>query len=113
MSNALTADQITELLASSRSRGEYDQFLKGFMESGDAGTLVDREGGILAGKSEDQAKVGLENAKKRTNDAGELVHKGANLIKVIKKEGQVYIIDTSKVEGHVPDSEPVAADTQP
>lgn len=109
MANALTSDQITELLASSRSRGEYDQYLKEFMESGDPGRLVERDGGILAGKTEDQTKVGLENAKKRTNDAGELVHKGANLIKVIKKEGQVYVIDTSKVEGHVEDGEPVAA----
>ena len=104
----LSPNEIQELLSKARSRGEYDQYLKEFMESGDAGRLVDRESGILAGKSADQVKVGLENAKKRTDDNNKLIHgDGALAVKVIKKtEGEgddkeelVYVIDTSKVAG--------------
>jgi hypothetical protein len=112
---SLSADQIQDLLAGARSRGEYDQYLKEFLDSGDAGRLVDRESGILAGKGADQVKVGIENAKKRTNDAGTLLHPGAQHVKVIRKAPQgddgkpmkdppdnqvmVYVIDTSKVAG--------------
>jgi hypothetical protein len=112
---ALSGEQIQGLLAGARSRGEYDTYLKEFMESGDPGRLVDRETGILAGKKADQVKVGLENAKKRTNDAGQFVHPGAQGVKVIRKapeddngkpikdapdnEVMIYVIDTAKVEG--------------
>lgn len=106
----LSQDEIQGLLSKARTRGEYDVYLKEFLETGEAGIEVDRETGLMAGKSADQIKVGLENAKKRTNDAGEFVHGDrVKTVKVIKKTDEedkkndalmsVYLIDTARVEG--------------
>lgn len=126
---ALSADQIQDLLAGARSRGEYDTYLKEFLESGDAGRLVDRESGTLAGKRAEQVKVGIENAKKRTNDAGQFLHPGAQSIKVIRKapegpdgkpmkdppdnEVMIYIIDTSKVVAQEETAQQASPDAVP
>lgn len=97
--SALTPDMISELLSSQRTRGDYDKALSEFLKSGETAIEVNTDSGVLAGKSADQVKTGLENAKKRTNESGQLVHTGANNVRVIKKEEAVFLIDTSKVEG--------------
>lgn len=93
--SALSPDQIAALLAKGRTRGDYDRVLRDFVESGEAGIEVPLSEGALAGKTSKQAKTGLDNARKRTNDQGKLVVEGAQNVKVIENEGHVYLINVS------------------
>jgi hypothetical protein len=102
MSNmtVLDNDMIADLLQGQRTRGDYDTVVRDFLASGAPGIRVPLDSGALAGKTPDQAKTGLENARKRTDsNTGQLVHQGAQNVKVVKKEDIVYLIDTSKVAG--------------
>src|SRR5262245_36054863 len=84
MSTTLTPDQITALLAKGRTRGDYEQVLREFLDSSEAGIQVPLDSGALAGKTAKQAKTGFDNAKKRTNSDGTgLAIAGANHVKVI------------------------------
>ena len=94
MSNVLTPERIQELLADGRTRGAYGQVLKSFLDSGDAGIEVPLDTGDIAGKSSKQAKTGLDMARKRTDDNGNLVYPGANAVRVVEQDGHVFLINT-------------------
>jgi len=93
---ALTPDKIAELLSKGRARGAYDPVMESFLTSGEAGIQVEATG-ALAGKTGKQIKSGLEAAKKRTNDNGVLVHEGAQNVRVIEADDNVYLINTAAV----------------
>jgi hypothetical protein len=84
----LNADQIAELLASSRQRGVYDAELKSFWESDNPGVKVNLESGVFAGKKAQSVKTGFETARKRD---GAPEGAGDNL-RVILQEDAVYLI---------------------
>jgi hypothetical protein len=91
---------IADLLQGQRTRGDYDTVLRDFLASGAPGILIPLDSGPMTGKSADQVKTGLENARKRTDsNTGQLVHQGAQNVRVVKKDDLVYLIDTSKVQG--------------
>lgn len=95
MANVLDPTRIQELLAAGRTRGAYGSVLKTFLDSGEAGIEVPLDSGEIAGKSSKQAKTGLDNARKRTDDNGKLVYDGSQNVRVIEQEGHVYLINTS------------------
>lgn len=104
MANALDMSTIQALLSNQKSRGDYDAELAAFLTGGEAGIEVSLTDGRFTGRTAQKVKTGLDNARKRTNDAGGLVHAGAQNVKVVAvgKEGEeqhVYLIDTSKVGG--------------
>lgn len=94
MANVLDPAKIQELLAAGRTRGAYGTVLSTFLESGNPGEEVDLTSGPIAGKSSKQAKTGLDNARKRTDDKGALVYAGAQNVRVIEQDGHVYLINT-------------------
>jgi hypothetical protein len=122
MSNVLTAEQISQLLSQTKSRGEYDGVLRDFLNSGDMGIEVDLQGGPLQGKRAKQVKIGFDNARKKTNDTG-LVHPGGKSVRVVaitgkttgedgkqvdredNSEDHVYLINTSLAGGASPDTD--------
>ena len=115
---ALTAEAIASLLATSRGRGDYDSVLSDFLKSGDAGIEVDLSAGALAGKDAKNVVTGLNNAKTRMNkETGEPVHPGGHAVKVILRkvgdgdnaEEHVFLINTSLVGGTTEDAETEAA----
>jgi hypothetical protein len=103
--SSLSPEMITSLLQKGRTRGDYESVIRKFLESGEAGIEVDLSSGALAGKTADQAKIGLDNSRKRVDSAtGKPVIEGGHALKVVKvgKEGEeqhVYLIDTNKVQG--------------
>lgn len=84
----LDFDAIDELLAGTRSTGEYGDYLKDFLASGKVGIEVSFDDALMVGKDADKAKIGFENAKKATvkdTDPPQLKVSGANNVKVVKK----------------------------
>lgn len=96
---ALTPDQITELLADNRGRGDYATYLKEFIDSGVPGQEVETESGILAGKTVEKVKTGLENAKKARNAEGALKLPEASTVLIIRKGDSVFVINRGVTEG--------------
>lgn len=97
MANELTAEQIQQLLSGTKSRGEYDAVLKEFLNSGSMGIEVDIHSGPLAGKRAKQAKIGFDNARKKTNETG-LVHPGGTAVRVVAVTGKVQGEDGKPVD---------------
>lgn len=95
MATALDPATIQELLSKQKSRGDYDVELREFLAGGEAGIEVSLSDGRFAGKPSGTVKTGLDNARKRTNDAGGLVHEGAQNVKVIESDGHVYLINVA------------------
>ena len=97
--NVLDAATIQQLLSGQKSRGDYDAELRSFLESGSPGIEVSLTEGRFAGKKASQVKTGLDNARKRTNEGGGLVHKGAENVKVIAvgKDGEEQHLYTINV----------------
>lgn len=91
----IDAAKIAELLAKGRVRGGYDKVLSDFLANGEAGIEVDLTTGVIAGKTSKQAQMGLNLAKKRTDDNGKLIHEGAQNVRVIESDGNVYLINTA------------------
>jgi hypothetical protein len=115
--SALTIDAINELLAGSRSRGDYDSVLSEFLNSDDAGIEVDLTSGPLAGKDPKNVVTGFNNAKARMNkETGTPVHPGGHAVKVILRtvgegeaaESHVFLINTAKVGDGTPAAAPAA-----
>lgn len=86
---ALTAEQIQELLATSKQRGEYDRFLAEFRESNEPGVGVPLDSGVFNGKKAQSVKTGLDNARKRLDEADQ------GNIRVILHDDAVYLINTA------------------
>lgn len=95
----LSPDQIAELLKDNRGRGDYGQWLTEFVESGSAGEMVDTESGILAGKTADKVKTGLENAKKARDRDGNLKLPKAQNVLIVKKDDNVFVINRDVASG--------------
>lgn len=96
---ALTADQIAELLKDNRGRGDYGQWLTDFVASGSPGEQVDTESGLLAGKTADKVKTGLENAKKARDRDGNLKLPQAQNTLIVKKDDMVFVINRDAASG--------------
>ena len=92
---ALTAEAITALLSNQKSRGDYDAEIAEFLTSGEAGILVPLDEGRFAGKDAKKVKTGLDNARKRPNSQGGLVHDGGQNVKVIVSEDKVFLVNTA------------------
>lgn len=109
--SALSIEQIQELLAGSRARGDYDEVLSTFLKSEDMGIEVDLNNGPLAGKNNEKGAknvvTGFKNAAKRMNDDGTPRHPGAHQIQVVlRKVGEgdaadyhVFLINKGKLGG--------------
>lgn len=83
---ALTMDAIEELLASAKTRGDYEDFLRDFISGDDVGIEVDLSSGTLAGKDPKNVATGFNNARKKMNaDTGKPAVDGAPAVKVILK----------------------------
>lgn len=96
---ALTSDQIQELLADNRGRGDYGQYLNEFVKSGSGGEEVNMATGILAGKDANKVKIGLENAKKSRDKDGALKFPEAQDVLIIKKGDVVFVVNRAAVSG--------------
>lgn len=101
----LDFDAIDELLAGTRSTGEYGDYLKDFLASGKIGIEVSFDDALMVGKDAEKGKIGFENAKKATvkdTDPPQLKVAGANNVKVVKKntgtkeapEWHLFLINT-------------------
>jgi hypothetical protein len=95
MATALSAEQIQQLLSTQKSRGDYDAEVRDFLASGEAGIQVPLDQGRFSGRDAKKVKTGLDNARKRTTDAGSLVHEGGQNVKVIVSDDNVYLINTA------------------
>lgn len=107
---SLSPDMISELLAKTRSRGDYGTVLAEFLKSGEAGIEVPLDSGPLAGKTAAQAAVGFNNARTGVNkETGQPNHPGGHAVKVIKQVdkdsegnelpgGRVFLINTALVQ---------------
>jgi len=89
----MTPEQILAVLGQSRTKGEYAGYLKDFLESGEAGVSVNDTWPALSQKKATTVKQGFENAKDK-KDAPE----GAENIKIVKSNDQVYLFNLSLVE---------------
>lgn len=103
MAQVLDAAQIQQLLSQTKSRGEYDQVLREFLNSGEAGIEVDLDNGPLAGKRAKMVKVGFDNARKKTNENG-AVHPGGKDVRVIAITGKVQDPENAEKEIDAPDN---------
>jgi len=97
MATELSAELIQQLLSQGKTRGEYDAVLREFLSSGSMGIEVDIHSGPLAGKRAKQAKIGFDNARKKTNDTG-LVHPGGKEVRVVAVTGKTEGPDGKQVD---------------
>lgn len=121
---ALTLDAINELLSSAKTRGDYEDELRAFVNGPDAGIEVDLTTGTLTGKDPKNVATGFNNARKKMLDNGQPAVPGGAQVKVLLrwvdtgepamddngnritndkgvpqniKEGHVFLINTAKV----------------
>lgn len=109
MPDALSMDEIGELLSSSRSKGSGTEVLQDFLNSEEPGIEVDLSTGALAGKDPGKAYTTLNNARKRTVTAADGSPVAANpefgKIKVLKRnrgtkenpDWHVFLVNTDLV----------------
>lgn len=95
----LTTDQIQELLKDNRGRGDYGTWLSEFVKSGSPGEQVDLDSGLLAGKTADKVKTGLENAKKARDRNGDLKIPEAQNVLIVKRDDMVFVINRDVAQG--------------
>lgn len=72
---ALTPEQIAELMQKGRTKGAGEKVLQSFLDSQEQGIVVDLTSGPLAGKNATSAVATLNNAIKRTRVNGTTVEK--------------------------------------
>lgn len=58
----LSEDEISALLATTRAKGQYNGYVRSFVESGQRGRKVSIESGQFAGKAQASVKTGLAKA---------------------------------------------------
>lgn len=115
--NQLDAATIAQLLASQKSRGEYDSTVSDFLKSGIAGIEIPLDSGVYAGKPAKTVKTGLDLARKRVKD-GSVVHAGGDKLRVIvatEGEGEsevshLYLINTALTGQDIPDDDETPTD---
>ena len=128
---ALDMDAIGALLASSKTRGDYREYLISFITGDNVGEEVDLAAGNLAGKDAKNVAQGFNGARKKMLEDGTPSVPGGKDVKVLLKWedtgekdekgdavriGHVFLINTAKYTGdtsaigeEVPDEEPVTA----
>jgi hypothetical protein len=84
----LTAEQIQALLATSRTKGEYSQYLTQFLDSGEQGVCANDEWISLKDKKASTVKQGFANAIDKKD-----AHADAQFVKVLVNEDKVYLIN--------------------
>jgi hypothetical protein len=84
----MSPEQIAALLGKTRQKGLYTKYMGEFLESGEAGVHVNEQWVDLATKKDTTLKQGFEGVKEK-KDAPE----GADKVKVIASEGQVFLIN--------------------
>lgn len=98
MSEILSDDALSELLASSGSHGEYDEALQKFLDAGVKGIKVSLTEGPFAGKKETTVRSGFVNAVgRRGSTKADGSYKQPPLpegvrIAVIAKNESVYVV---------------------
>jgi len=85
---ALTPDQIASLLASTRTKGQYAEFLGEFLASGESGVNANEQWVAISGKKATTVKQGFESAKDKKDAPDD-----ARYVKVLVSEDQVYLIN--------------------
>lgn len=90
----LTAEQIQQLLSTSRSKGQYVAYTNEFLASNEAGVCVNEQWADLADKKASTLKQGFENAKTNKESSD-----GADKIKVMVNEDKVYLINLALAGG--------------
>lgn len=97
MSDELTLATLTEILAGTRSRTDAAGYIRGFLESGKLGDVVDLTSGTFAGKDVKKVKTALDNARKKTDDEGRLIIPEGPTVAVRVKDGKCFVINTKLV----------------
>jgi hypothetical protein len=70
--NDLTDDEVNELLAGSKQKGQYDAILASFIDSGVRGRRYPLDSGQFNGKALQSVKTGFTNAVKRASADGKV-----------------------------------------
>jgi len=102
---ALTPDQIASLLASTRTKGQYAEFLGEFLASGESGVNANDEWVAIRDKKASTIKQGFESAKDK-KDAPE----DAQYVKVLVSEDKVYLINLKAAGVEMPADEDAPAE---
>ena len=84
----ISPEDLQALLSKSRSKGQYDDELAKFWDSGEAGVQVDLTQGAFQGKKPQTIKTGFENASKRESAP----EGAAKSLQVIVSDENVYLI---------------------
>jgi hypothetical protein len=104
MSEILSDDALSELLASSGAHGEYDEALTKFIDSGVKGIKVSLTEGPFAGKKETTVRSGFVNAvNRRGSTKADGSYKMPPLpegvrVAVIAKNDNVYVVRRDLVQ---------------
>lgn len=91
----LSDNAIQELLASTKTRGDYDREIGAFIEGGQKGVEVSLDSGTFAGKKATSVKTGFELARKRP--ATKEAHAEVENVRVINSDNRIYLIRTDLV----------------
>jgi len=84
---ALSLDDITGILGSTRSKTNAAEYVEDFLKSGELGREVDLSVGSFAGKDAKTIKTALDNARKKVNDeTGSLAIPGGTDVQVRVKQ---------------------------
>lgn len=92
---ALSDNAIQELLAATKTRGDYDREMIAFVDSEEKGVEVSLETGTFAGKKATSVKTGFELSRKR--EATLKDHPDVANVRVINAENRIYLIRTDLV----------------
>ena len=95
--DTLSLEDITSILAGTRSRTNSGAYVADFAKSGELGRKVDLTSGTFAGKEAKKVKTSLDGARKKMTDDGKLVIPEGPQIAVRVKDGQVFLINTALV----------------
>lgn len=100
----LTAQDIAQLLAKTRQKGLYIQKMNEFLASGELGVSAKSTWVELADKKDTTLKQGFDNAK-----GSKEVADGAENVRVISQEGDVYLVNLTLAADQVEGVETEAA----
>ena len=71
-SGAMTDDEVAALLSTSKTKGQYSDLLKAFVDSGERGHRYSNTDGQFAGKALQSINTGFKNAVKATGLEGQV-----------------------------------------
>lgn len=107
---AIGNDQIAELLAKSRQRGQYDEALKNFIKSSEVGIMVSLTEGPFQGKKPASVKTGFVGATRRPkSDTDATLANGpeAKHVRVIQDDDKVFLVRADLAGVDLPENEDV------